>query len=491
MLFLHGFFTNQSFVHILERSVFMQEKEMNILWDKIKTAIRNSNKVSDIFIDAWFEPLKPIIVNDEVFVLSAPDSFSKDAVAPHLSLIEEIISIIYRPNLKIQVEVADAEEIINMLRANDDKEKANQSPVSDKQDKNISFGFSTLNPKYVFDSFIVGDTNRFAHSACVAIADKLGGKNYDPLYLYGGSGLGKTHLMHAIGNEVIKNNKDRSVIYITCEQFVNEFISITVQKKSFENFRNKYRNADLLLIDDIQFLKGKQQMQVEVFYTFNTLYELGKNIVLTCDQPPSSLDFLDERLSSRFKQGLTVDIQPPDYETRVAILKMRAEQNAVTIQEDVFDYIASNIASNIRELDGAFNTVIAFCLLHGHTDSISLDLTKKALKDIIRPHESKTLSPDFIIQIVSRYYNVTVSDIMSKRRSQDITNPRQVSMYLCRTVLDLSLKKVGEIYKKDHTTVMHAYAKIHEQINETDSKLAFDIDEIMKRLSHSSSKNDH
>lgn len=465
----------------------MQEKEMNLIWDKVKTAIRNSKKVSDIFLDSWFEPLKPVFANDKVFILSIPDPFSKDSIVPYLSLIQDFFSIIYKPEVKVQIEVAESEEIISMLRAYNQVEKFDPAANYNEQDDLLSVGVSSLNPNYVFDSFIVGEANRFAHAACVAIAENLGGKNYNPLFLYGGSGLGKTHLMHAIGNEVINNKKDRSVIYITCEQFVNEFISLTLQKKSFDNFRNKYRNADLLLIDDIQFLKGKQQMQIEIFYTFNTLYELGKNIVLTCDQPPSSLDFLDERLRTRFASGLPADIQPPDYETRVAILKMRARQNNVVLHDDVIDYIASNIATNIRELDGALNTVLAFSLLSGSTDIISIDLTKRALKDIIRPHESRQMSSDFILDIVARYYDVTVSEIMSKKRSRDITIPRQVSMYLCRSILDETFPKIGEIFKKDHTTVMHACTKIDEEMDKTDSPIYYDIEEIKKRLVSNSS----
>jgi len=337
-----------------------------------------------------------------------------------------------------------------------------------------------MNPQYTFEAFVVGSGNRFAHAACVAVAEKLGGRNYNPLFLYGGSGLGKTHLMHAIGNYVTVKHPEKKVIYVQCEQFVNEFIS-AIKEISYDDFREKYRSADLLLIDDIQFIEGKEQMQIEFFHTFNALHESGKHIVMTCDKPPQSLASLEERLRTRFSSGLIVDIQPPDYETRVAILKRRAQQNNVNVPEDVFDYISANIATNIRELDGAFNTVLAYSLLAG---SIDLEVATAALKDIIQPRPSKQLTAQMIMEIVARYYNVTVNEILSNRRSKDVTVPRQIAMYMCRFVLNMTFPKIGDVFGgKDHTTVIHACNKVSADLNAVTSSFSHDVEEIRKRLS--------
>ena len=335
-----------------------------------------------------------------------------------------------------------------------------------------------MNRQYTFDAFVVGSGNRFAHAACVAVAEKQGGRNFNPLFLYGGSGLGKTHLMHAIGHYVIEHYPEKRVLYVQCEQFVNEFI-FAIKENKYDDFRSKYRNTDMLLIDDIQFIEGKEQMQIEFFHTFNTLYETGKNIVMTCDKPPQSLISLEERLRTRFSCGLTVDIQPPDYETRVAILKRRAQLNHASVPDDVFDYIATNIASNIRELEGAFNTVLCYSLLAG---GITLDVAKEALKDIIQPIAGKTVSSTVIMDVVSRYYNISVDDLKSNRRSKNISNPRQLAMYLCRNLLNMTLPQIGKTFgNRDHTTVMHACNKMTESLK-GDEQLIQDFEAIKKRI---------
>lgn len=284
--------------------------------------------------------------------------------------------------------------------------------------------------------------------------------------------------MHAIGNYVDKNHSDIKILYVQTEQFVNEFI-YTIQKNDYDTFRNKYRNCDLLLIDDIQFIAGKERMQEEFFHTFNALYEAGSNIVLTCDKPPQSLVTLEERLKTRFSSGLIVDIQAPDYETRVAILDNKAKENRQNVGSDVIEYIAKNIDSNIRELEGAYNTVMAYSLLAG---TIDLETAQDALKDIIQPKSIKQVTADMIIDIVAAYYNINKKDIISPKRSKNIVEPRQVAMYLCRDVLNMPFKKIGDSFGgRDHTTVMHACTKIEELI-ETDRNIEDDVNNIRKRI---------
>jgi len=454
----------------------MLEEKYNIIWSRVKECLKN--EVTDLTFKTWIEPMTLVFASENNYVLSSPDSFSLEHVKPYNILIQNSFSQVCSRECHVDIAVSETRELSDIL-----KSYTKNNPTTGTIKENVSSGnISSLNPQYTFDSFVVGSGNRFAHAACVAIAEKLGGRNYNPLFLYGGSGLGKTHLMHAIGNYVTTSKPEKKVIFVQCEKFVNEFIS-TIQRGSsaYDDFRNKYRNADLLLFDDIQFLEGKEQMLEEFFYTFNTLHDAGKHIVMTCDKPPHSLTTLEARLRTRFSSGLTVDIQPPDYETRVAILKKRALQNTVDVPENVFDYIASNIASNIRELDGAFNTVLAYSLLAG---SIDLDTATDALKDIINEPERK-ISSDLIIDVVARYYNVSAGGVLSNKRSRDVAIPRQVAMYLCRFLLMMTFPKIGEVFGgKDHSTVMHACNKVSADINSVDSVFSRDIEEIKKRLSN-------
>jgi len=451
----------------------MQEAEMTGLWKKVTDLL--TNELSEVSMKTWILPMQPVFADDKVFILSVPDSFSYSYVIQWKSLISNTFQIVTKRNLDIQIAVSGSQEILDAIR----RQTAPLPVASSFPTESSPKIADRLNPQYTFEAFIVGSGNRFAHAACVAVAEKLGGRNYNPLFLYGGSGLGKTHLMHSIGNYVTHRRPEKKVIYVQCEQFVNEFIS-AIKEISYDDFREKYRNADLLLIDDIQFIEGKEQMQIEFFHTFNALHEAGKHIVMTCDKPPQSLASLEERLRTRFSSGLIVDIQPPDYETRFAILTRRAQQNNVTVPEDVLDYIAANIASNIRELDGAFNTVLAYSLLAG---SIDLEVATAALKDIIQPKPSRQLSAQMIMEVVSRYYNVSVGEILSNRRSQDVTLPRQVAMYMCRFVLNMTFPKIGEAFSgKDHTTVIHACNKVSADLNSVTSSLSRDVEEIKKRL---------
>ncbi len=456
----------------------MQEAQVQSVWSKVRNVL--SKEISEVSLKTWIDPMVPVYGDDKVFVLSVPDSFSYQYVMQYRALITNSFAQVLSRAIDVEIRVSGSQELLDAMRRNTTEAGPAVLPSSGSV---LSFDsgnqYSQLNPQYSFESFVVGSGNRFAHAACVAVAEKLGGRNYNPLFLYGGSGLGKTHLMHAIGNFVTLRRKDKRVIYVQCEQFVNEFIS-AIKETSYDDFRDKYRSADLLLIDDIQFIEGKEQMQIEFFHTFNALHESGKHIVMTCDKPPQSLASLEERLRTRFSSGLIVDIQPPDYETRYAILQKRAQQNAVQVPEDVMDYIASNIATNIRELDGAFNTVLAYSLLAGTLD---LDVAVAALKDIILPRPEKMITFQLILEVVARYYNISVSEILSNRRSKDIIVPRQIAMYLCRYVINMTFPKIGEVFGgKDHTTVIHACNKVSSDLSSSSSEYIADVEEIKKRL---------
>lgn len=447
----------------------MKQPDIHNLWHKAVGLLES--EMSEISLNTWILPMEPLSADQGVLVLSVPNDFHKSFVEQYVPLIRNTMKAATSAEYEVQLIVGKPEPSV-LLAAEEPStgESAFNASGSVKQ--------SRLNPLYTFDTFVVGSGNRFAHAACVGIATSQGGRNYNPLFLYGGSGLGKTHLMHAIGNHVMELSPQKKIIYVQCEQFVNEFI-YAIKETKYDDFRNKYRNADMLLIDDIQFIEGKEQMQIEFFHTFNTLYESGKNIIMTCDKPPQSLASLEERLRTRFSCGLTIDITPPDYETRVAILRKRAQLSHASVPDEVFDYIATNIASNIRELEGAFNTVLAYSLLAG---SITLPVAREALKDLVQPTPIRKLSCAVIMDVVSRYYTVTVEDLKSNRRNKEVTVPRQVAMYLCRSMLNMTLPQIGnEFGNRDHTTVMHSCSKISEDILKRQD-ISRALEEIKKRL---------
>ena len=438
--------------------------EATVIWNKTLEILEN--EVSEIKFKTFINPITPAFANDEILILTTPDAFSLEQLTPMIPLIKNCVSSAIGKQLELKIELPNSATTLNMIH------QASSAPVITNNENS-----SQLNPGYTFDSFVVGAGNRFAHAACVSVAE--GGKQYNPIFLYGGSGLGKTHLMHAVGNYVLSKMPGKKVVYVNCESFVNEFIA-TIRDGMYDDFRDRYRNADFFLIDDIQFLEKKEQTQVEFFYTFNTLYESGKIIIMTCDKPPQSLSYLEERLRSRFSSGLIVDIQPADYETRVAILNRRMQDEKITLPDTVIDYIASNFASNIRELDGAFKTVVAYCLL---ANSFTLDDAKIALKDMISPKQAKQVTPEIIVEVVARAFNITVNDIMSNKRSKDILVPRQICMFLCRSELNMTFPKIGEFFGgKDHSTVVHAFNKIEKSLKESDTEIAVHIDSIKKRL---------
>jgi chromosomal replication initiator protein len=319
-----------------------------------------------------------------------------------------------------------------------------------------------LNPKYTFSRFIVGSSNRLAHAACLAVADNPG-QAYNPLFLYGGVGLGKTHLLHAIGNYVLDRDPEINVLYVSSEKFTNDLIN-AIRRQQTEEFRIRYRNIDVLLIDDIQFIAGKDATQEEFFHTFNALHSAAKHIVISSDKPPKAILTLEERLRSRFEWGLIADVQPPDLETRTAILRAKAEQMNVYVPDEVIDFLAQKVQSNIRELEGSLNRLVAFANMHGLP--ISVEVVTTALADLIGNTRRKRVTPDMIIQVVSEYYGVELKALTGRSRSRNIVVPRQVAMYLLREETESSLVDIGNMLGgRDHTTVMYGYEKISEEIN--------------------------
>ena len=341
---------------------------------------------------------------------------------------------------------------------------------------------ANLNPRYTFDTFVVGANNNLAHAASLAVAESPG-EIYNPLFIYGGVGLGKTHLMHSIGHFILKNNPKAKILYVTSEKFTNELIDAIRNKNNISTteFREKYRNNDVLLIDDIQFIIGKESTQEEFFHTFNALYEAKKQIIISSDKPPKEIETLEERLRSRFEWGLTVDIQSPDYETRMAILRKKEELEGYNIDNEVIKYIATHVKSNIRELEGALTKIVALSKLNKR--EITTDLAEEALKDLISPGGAREITPELIIQVVSEHFGITPADISSKKRNKEIVYPRQIAMYLCRTMTSTPLQGIGKcLGDRDHTTIIHGAEKITADMEKNES-LRNTLEILKKKLS--------
>ena len=442
-------------------------------WDLINETLRTEYDLSDISYKTWVKPLTFHSVKDDVVTIMIPSD-----QAHALKYISSKYKSYFQVTLsEMMVHTYD----ISFILESDVNDEMMTPPGAVY---NINYENAHLNPKYRFDTFVVGNNNKFAHSASLAVAESPG-EAYNPLYLYGGAGLGKTHLMHSIGHFILDQNPDKKVLYVTSEQFTNEVIESirSGNAAKMNKFREKYRTVDVLLIDDVQFIIGKESTQEEFFHTFNVLHAAGKQIILSSDKPPKEMETLEERFRSRFEWGLIADIQPPDYETRMAILKKNAENCNKEINEDILDYIATNIKSNIRELEGAYNKVIAFSRLN--KVEITLDNVKEALNDIISPNVSRLITPQLIISVVAEHFGITADDITSKRRNSEFVLPRQICMYLCRKLTDESLQNIGKaLGKKDHTTVIHGIDKITDdmQVNE---ELKNKIDIITKKINPS------
>lgn len=449
--------------------------EIKNKWDEIKEILRREYDLTDISYETWVAPLKLYKVEDDVVTILIP---SEQAHALNY------ITKKYESCFKVTItELMNHNyEIAFVLEKDTTPDNSSElSPIS-KGISNINYENANLNSKYKFDTFVVGSNNKFAHSAALAVAESPG-EAYNPLYLYGGAGLGKTHLMHSIGHFVLEQNPNTKVLYVTSEQFTNEVIESirSGNAAAMTKLREKYRTVDVLLIDDVQFIIGKESTQEEFFHTFNVLHSAGKQIILSSDKPPKEMETLEERFRSRFEWGLIADIQPPDYETRMAILRKNAETYDKEIDDEIIKYIATNIKSNIRELEGALNKVMANARLN--KKELTIALAEDALKDVIYPDQVREITPQLIVDIVSEHFNISKEDITSKKRNAEYVLPRQIIMYLCRNMTDASLQNIGKLLsKKDHTTVLHGIKKIEEKIN-TDEELKNKIETIKKKIS--------
>ena len=443
----------------------MQQNEMNELLTKAKDLIKN--EISPIAYDTWIKELEIKSFDNGNIVLLCSSSFNRDSIeARYHSLIVNTFN--YLTNKECSVSVISKEGL----------EKEEEEGLSSNIELNTPGTFNpTLNPKYTFDTFVVGNNNRFAHAAALAVAEAPA-TSYNPLFIYGGVGLGKTHLMHAIGNEILRNNRNANILYVTSEKFTNQLINAIKDNKN-EQFRSKYRNIDVLLIDDIQFIAGKERVQEEFFHTFNTLHENGKQVIISSDRPPKDINLLEDRLKSRFEWGLIADISNADYETRLAILRKKAQIENIIISDDILSNIANRIDTNIRELEGALNKLIARSSLIN--SSITMEMTERVIDEIVSSKD-KVVSSEFIQETVAKYFNIDAKDLVGSKKSNDIVFPRQIAMYLCRTVPQLSLPQIGKDFgNRDHTTVMHACKKIESEIKENkNTKLI--VDSVKKIL---------
>jgi chromosomal replication initiator protein len=439
------------------------------LWEKTLNIMKG--ELTEVSFNTWIKSAVPLSLSNDILKLGVPNNFTKEILETrYKDLLINALKIVSSKKYNIDFSIA-SEESVDLEEQKVKKETKQAVTVSDEMS-------ATLNPKYTFDSFVIGNSNRFAHAASLAVAESPA-KAYNPLFIYGGVGLGKTHLMHAIGHYILQNNPKSKVVYVSSEKFTNELINSIKDDKNVE-FRNKYRNVDVLLIDDIQFIAGKERTQEEFFHTFNALHEANKQIILSSDRPPKEIPTLEDRLRSRFEWGLIADIQPPDFETRIAILKKKAEVDNLNVSNDVMVYIATKIKSNIRELEGALIRIVAYSSLTNK--EISVDLAAEALKDIISNKQGKQVTIDLIQDVVASYYNLRIEDFKSQRRTRNVAYPRQIAMYLCRKLTDTSLPKIGEEFGgRDHTTVIHAHDKITECLKE-DEALQEAIAEITKKI---------
>ena len=436
-------------------------------WEKVLQYLKEEHEITNVSYETWLMPLTPYSVEgDRIYILYPGEKYGLEYIQKKYTIflqlaIEEITGIHGSVTFILPENTRPAK-------------KESPTPASPQRDTNI-------NSKYTFDTFVVGANNRMAHAAALAVAESRG-EIYNPLFIYGDVGLGKTHLMHSIANFILKNDPSKKVMYVTSEVFTNELIDAIRNNKNTE-FRDKYRNNDILLIDDIQFIAGKESTQEEFFHTFNALKDAKKQIIISSDRPPKDIETLEERLRSRFEWGLTADIQMPDYETRIAILRKKEELEGFNIDDEVIKYIAENIKSNIRELEGALTKLVAFSRLD--RKEINLEMAVDVLRDYISPNQVIEITPERIIKIVADHFNVTTADLASSKRSRDIAYPRQIIMFLCREMIDIPLQQIGKyLGNKDHTTVMHGYDKIKKDL-ETNETLQNTIDILKKKISTS------
>ncbi len=476
----------------------MEQEKLDAVWQEILNELKNSLAPTAF---RWLSPVTPISLTEDTLTLGAPTDAHCEWIESHyLAIMKDAVKATLGVPIKIllvkqkkEKEDEESKEDPRKKSPAAPKKKGTANPAqgnlfvtdppsSEGEGSDIHIiapgDNSSLNPKYTFDTFVIGSSNRFAHAAAVAVAESPG-KVYNPFFMYGGVGLGKTHLMHAIGNRVLQNHPDMRVLYVSSEQFTNEIIR-AIQEGRPETFRKKYRTIDVLMVDDIQFISGKVSTQEEFFNTFNALHVADKQIIISSDRPPREVQKLEDRLRSRFEGGLITDIQAPDLETRIAILKNKAMLDQVDVPNDVMVYIASRIVSNIRELEGALTRVVAFASLYGKP--VTTDLVAEALKDVFANNKTKEITMEVIQEIVASHFAIKIEDLHSKKKARSIAYPRQIAMYLCRELTDTSFPAIGDFFGgRDHTTVLHAYEKISRE-KEENPKLSDTLHELMEGL---------
>ena len=448
-------------------------------WDKILESIRDDNELSNVAFKTWLLPLKVFRIEGNILKITAP--FEQAAT---------YVENKYKTFLYVAVAEAMGEEY--EIRIITEDEALKEKPLEPETPKKAAAApapkvaeeqRTNLNPRYTFDTFVIGSNNRFAHAAALAVAESPG-KEYNPLFLYGGVGLGKTHLMHSVAHYILQQDPTKKVLYVTSEVFTNELIDSirNGNNNSMTAFREKYRNIDVLLIDDVQFIIGKESTQEEFFHTFNALHSANKQIIISSDRPPKDMETLEARLQSRFEWGLIADISSPDYETRMAILRKKEELDGYNIDDEVIRYIATNIKSNIRELEGALNKLVALSNLEKR--EINISMAEEVLKDIISPNQKREVTPQVILEVVAEHYGISVSDIIGGKRNAEIVTPRQVVMYLCREITDTPYKAIGILLgNRDHSTIINGDGKVRKQLQANDGSLKNNIDIIRKKLS--------
>ena len=443
-------------------------------WADILEYMRADLDMTSLSFETWIKPLKIHNVENNILRIlvemdGAVEYLEKKYKVYLQGAIIDVVNQIYEIEFvtKQQIETEDFAKKESSNLMNETIERAN------------------LNPKYTFDTFVVGSNNKFAHAASLAVADKPG-QIYNPLFLYGGVGLGKTHLMHSIAHSILTKDKTKKVLYVTSETFTSELIESIKgnHNTTINDFKEKYRNIDVLLIDDIQFIIGKESTQEEFFHTFNTLHGANKQIIISSDRPPKDIETLEARLRSRFEWGLIADISAPDYETRMAILRKKEETDGYKFNDDVIQFIASNVKSNIRELEGALNKLIAYSNLERKDiRAITVEIAENVLRDILLPDEKREVTPELIIQTVADHYGITMADIAGNKRNNEIVIPRQIAMYLCRKMTDASLKNIGALLgKRDHTTIIKGQKKIEEELKSNNTSITNNINIIMKKI---------
>lgn len=447
----------------------MPPRSLHVLWQD--TLAKLENELSKPSFETWLSSTRLLDIEGDTLIIGVPNEFAKDWLeSRYAPLIRSTVQSIIGQSMNLRFVIFSIKEV-----STDVPEP--KTPIISKVETHPH----NLNSKYTFDTFVIGNSNRFAHAAALAVAESPA-RSYNPLFIYGGVGLGKTHLMHAIGNFVLQRSPNTRILYVSSEKFTNELIESIRDKNPIE-FRNHYRNVDILLIDDIQFLAGKEGTQEEFFHTFNALHEANKQIIISSDRPPKEIPTLEDRLRSRFEWGLITDIQAPDLETRIAILRKKAKVENLQVSNEVMVYIGDKIQSNIRELEGALIRVMAYASLT--SSPITVEIAAEALKDIIPVNTPKQISIEMIQQAVSEYFHLSLGEFKAKKRTRAVAFPRQIAMYLSRELTDYSLPKIGDEFGgRDHTTVIHAHEKISES-RRKDPLLDKRINEIVQRIQSS------